>query len=139
MSTRGSVSALQARRPLFQKAVEAERIYDDPRLHEDPCFLTISVGEREQEEVYELAESFGEFMRAQKKLGNRTLPSVVRLFSRFMQGRVRVGNSPPAGKKTQYEYRYGRVHAVHSCRLGRVDGGPADDDELLTHCTAMRK
>jgi len=128
MSTRGSVSALQARRPLFQKAVEAERIYDDPRLHEDPCFLTISIGEREQEEVYELAESFGEFMRAQKKLGNRTLPSVVRLFSRVMQGRVRMGNSPPTGRK-RYDTSTDTDESTPSTR---VDSDASMEDLLMT-------
>jgi len=127
MSTRGSVSALQARRPLFQKAVEAERIYDDPRLHEDLRFLTISVGEREQEEVYELAESFGEFMRAQKKLGNRTLPSVVRLFSRFMQGRVRMGNSPPTGKKRSMS-----TDTDESTPSTRVGSDASMEDLLMT-------
>lgn len=128
MSTRGSVSALQARRPLFQKAVEAERIYDDPRLHEDLRFLTISVGEREQEEVYELAESFGEFMRAQKKLGNRTLPSVVRLFSRVMQGRVRMGNSPPTGKR-RYDTSTDTDESTPSTR---VDSDASMEDLLMT-------
>jgi hypothetical protein len=112
---------------LFQKAVEAERIYDDPRLHEDPRFLAISVGEREQEEVYELAESLGEFMRAQKKLGNRTLPSVVRLFSRFMQGRVRMGHLPPNAKKRSMS-----TDTDESTPSTRVGSDASMEDLLMT-------